>query len=248
MRRKKGLLPVLFLAAIASAWSIAQENVVRKQVEPLNQGILFATPLLSEAEQADYRARIRMATDASEKERIRAAHYELMKARARERGYALPEIRPAAAGETGNSFGPQLITEEERASQRAKSRGVRNQASAETVRQIRRDAIVGATPPGRQEQAAPDSKLEEGAKANLGVAVTASPAPSASVRDPAPSLIVLPGIDGIFGPQLMSEEEKAAYRKRLRGAKSDGERQAIRDERDGQMRLRAREKGKTLPP
>lgn len=250
MRENKWLLMVLILTATATAseCAVAQENVVRGQVEPVNQGILFAKPLLSEAEQADYRARIRSATDASEKERIRAAHYELMKARARERGYALPDNRPAAAGETGNSFGPQLITEEERASQRAKSRGVRNQPSAEAVPPIRRDAVVEATPPGRQEQAAPASKLEEGAKAHQGVAVPTPLAPSVGRGEPAASAIVLPGIDSIFGPQLMSEEEKAAYRARLRSAKSDGERQAIRAERDEQVRLRAREKGKTLPP
>jgi len=59
--------------------------------------------------------------------------------------------------------------------------------------------------------------------------------------------IALPGMDAIFGPELMSEAEKAAFRARLRSAKSDGERQAIRAERDEQMRLRAREKGVTLP-
>lgn len=108
MHRKQWLLPVLCLAATASVGTAAEENVVRRQGAPQSQGVLFVTPLLSEIEQAAYRAAIRAAKDESEKERIRSAHYELMKARAKERGYALPENRPAAAGVAGNAFGPQF--------------------------------------------------------------------------------------------------------------------------------------------
>ena len=84
-------------------------------------------------------------------------------------------------------------------------------------------------------------KSDDGAKA-----LAPSP-PSATPAAPAMGAVVLPGIDTIFGPQLMTEEEKASYRARLRRAKSDEERQAIRAERDQQLRLRAKEKS-VAPP
>lgn len=59
--------------------------------------------------------------------------------------------------------------------------------------------------------------------------------------------VVMPGVEGLFGPELMGEDERAAYRARLRGAKSDGERQTIRAERDREMRARAKALGVKLP-
>ncbi|MHB9102210.1 MAG: hypothetical protein ACYC2E_11915 [Sulfuricella sp.] len=63
MHRKKWLLPAPCLASTASAGTAAEEGVVRRQSAPQSQGVLFATSLLSEIEQADYRSRIRTATD-----------------------------------------------------------------------------------------------------------------------------------------------------------------------------------------
>ena len=240
MHRKQWLLPVLCLAATASVGAAAEENVVRRQSAPQSQGVLFVTPLLSETEQAAYRTSIRAAKDESEKERIRSAHYELMKARAKERGYALPENRPAAAGVAGNAFGPQLTTEEERAAQRARMRSAGSEPSGEATRPARRAPAVEMALPIRQEQAV-EVKSDDGAKA-----LTPS-RPSATPAAPAMGAVVLPGIDTIFGPQLMTEEEKAAYRARLRRAKSDEERQAIRAERDQQLQLRAKEKSMAPP-
>lgn len=249
MHRNKWLLPALWLAVTASAGTAAEQEEVRRQSAPQSQGVLFATPLLSETEQADYRARIRTATDESDRERIRTAHYELMKARAKERGYALPENRPAAAGEAGNSFGPQLITEEERAAQRARMRSAGSAPSGEAIRPARRETAVEMALPVRQEQAIESSRRAGEVKLDAGAdAVTVTPgSPSATPAAPAMGAVVLHGIDTIFGPQLMTEEEKAAFRAKLRRAKSAEERQAIRAERDQQMRLRAKEKGVALP-
>lgn len=247
MHRNSWLWPVLCLAATASPGTFAEENVVRRLSVPNSQGVLFVTPLLSETEQADYRASIRAAKDESGKERIRSSHYELMKARAKERGYALPENRPAAAGEVGNAFGPQLITEEERALQRARMRSIGSKPSGEAIRPARRDLAVEMALPIRQEQTVEGSSRAGGVKFDdRAKALTPKP-PSATPAAPATGAIVLPGLDTIFGPQLMTEEEKAAYRARLRRAKSDEERQAIRAERDKQLSLRAKEKGVTPP-
>jgi hypothetical protein len=247
MQRKKRLLLVLFLAT-TSTGSFAEENPVRKQVEPQSQAVLFVTPLLSEAEQADYRAKIRAASDASERERIRAAHYELMKVRAKERGRALPDSRPAAVGEAGNAFGPELTAEEQRAAQRARSRSAGKRPPDATIRPVGGEpAVDKKTSADLPERAAVGNKPAGEVTLDRGRPAMKPDSPPAKAAEPVFGNIALPGMDAIFGPELMSEAEKAAFRARLRSARSDGERQAIRTERDEQMRARAKEKGVTLP-
>lgn len=248
MRSRKSWLQALFLAVTASACAIAQENVVRRPLDPQTQGKFFATPLLSEAEQAAYRAKIRAAPDALERERIRAAHYELMKARAKERGHALPDLRPAAVGEAGKPFGPELTVEEERAAQRTRLRSAGKPRPAETTRPVSREpAVDKRMPTVLPEQAVVSGKRAGEEPLDRSRTVMTPDSPSVRAAEPVLGGIALPGMDAIFGPELMSEAEKAAFRARLRSAKSDSERQAIRAERDEQLRLRARERGVTLP-
>lgn len=51
----------------------------------------------------------------------------------------------------------------------------------------------------------------------------------------------------IFGSQLMTPEERAAYRAKMRTAKSAEECEKIRKEHHEAMKLRAKERGVTLP-
>ncbi|OIP18803.1 MAG: hypothetical protein AUK53_00800 [Betaproteobacteria bacterium CG2_30_59_46] len=51
----------------------------------------------------------------------------------------------------------------------------------------------------------------------------------------------------VYGSQLMTQEERVAYRARMRGAKTPEEREKIRAEHHEQMRARAKERGVTLP-
>ena len=248
MNKRHRLLIALFLAASTSAGILADENRLPVPVELPGQGILFATPLLSEAEQADYRARIRAAADGSERERIRTAHYELMKSRASERGFSLPERRPSAVGEVGSSFGPQLITEDERAARRARSRSAGSEPAAHAGNAPRTDQAVGAILPGPQRSARANDLRADDAQPHDRVKVVTPIEPPAKSTEPIPGAVVLSGLEAIFGPQLMSEDERAGYRSRLRSAKSDGERQSIRAERDAQLRSSAKQKGITLPP
>ncbi len=53
--------------------------------------------------------------------------------------------------------------------------------------------------------------------------------------------------DQIYGSQLMTPQERSAYRDRLRSAKTMQERQRIRNEHHQRMQERARERGMTLP-
>jgi hypothetical protein len=51
----------------------------------------------------------------------------------------------------------------------------------------------------------------------------------------------------IYGSQLMTQQERSAYRNRMRNAKTAQERELIRKEHHEQMKARAKEKGVTLP-
>jgi len=53
--------------------------------------------------------------------------------------------------------------------------------------------------------------------------------------------------DQIYGSQLMTQEERNAYRNQMRNAKTAQEREQIRKEHHEQMKVRAKEKGVTLP-
>ena len=53
--------------------------------------------------------------------------------------------------------------------------------------------------------------------------------------------------DQVYGSQLMTQEERDAYRNRMRAAKTEQEREQIRKEHHEQMKVRAKEKGVTLP-
>lgn len=54
-------------------------------------------------------------------------------------------------------------------------------------------------------------------------------------------------MDQIYGSQLMSEPERNEYRKQMHAAKTAEERKRIRYEHHKQMKIRAQEKGITLP-
>lgn len=51
----------------------------------------------------------------------------------------------------------------------------------------------------------------------------------------------------VYGSQLMTREERAEYRTKMRSLKTSEEREAFRMEHHKKMQERAREKGKTLP-
>jgi hypothetical protein len=51
----------------------------------------------------------------------------------------------------------------------------------------------------------------------------------------------------IYGSQLMTEQERNEYRQRMRNAKTDQERNNIRNEHHARMVARAKERGVTIP-
>lgn len=53
--------------------------------------------------------------------------------------------------------------------------------------------------------------------------------------------------DRIYGSQLMTREERNQYRKQIRAAKTAEERERVRAEHHERMKVRAKERGVTLP-
>lgn len=51
----------------------------------------------------------------------------------------------------------------------------------------------------------------------------------------------------VYGSQMMTDQERRAYRAKMRNAKTIQEREAIRLEHHKQMQLRAKERGLSLP-
>jgi hypothetical protein len=71
-------------------------------------------------------------------------------------------------------------------------------------------------------------------------------APDAKGKQAAPSPAPTAD-DPVFGWQMMTEQEMAAHRARMRAAKSPEEREKIRQEHHQQMVERAKQRGITLP-
>lgn len=207
--------------ATVSSMAVGEEQTQKHESTPQQVlGPSFGPQLLTEEEQAAYRARIRNAKTPQESEAIRTEHYELMKLRAKEKGVALPEKRPPVGGGMGNSFGPQLMTEEERAAYRARIRSAKTNEASEKIRTEQHAEIEARA---KEKGIIPPETQPTSAGSNRGV------------------------MGAIFGPQLMTEEEQAAYRARLRGAKTQEDRDRIRDEHRRQMQIRAKDKGVALP-
>ncbi len=72
---------------------------------------IYGSQLMARRERIEYRARMRAAKTARERERIRAEHHRQMQERARERGFKLPDTPPPGGagmgpGGGGGGMGP----------------------------------------------------------------------------------------------------------------------------------------------
>ncbi|GAB5605891.1 hypothetical protein [Sideroxyarcus sp. TK5] len=99
----------LFAGALAvSAGPLFAADQVRDQkqdqMKDQDQERIYGSQLMTQKERNAYRAKMRAAKTAEERERIRNEHHEQMKMRAKERGVTLPDMPPAAGG--GMMMGP----------------------------------------------------------------------------------------------------------------------------------------------
>jgi hypothetical protein len=97
-------LPFLFSGfALAADSAQTQEKVVVAK-----QDVIYGSQLMTRQERAEYRARMRAAKTAREREEIRNRHHKEMQERAKARGLSLPDEPPArgAGAGPGGGMGP----------------------------------------------------------------------------------------------------------------------------------------------
>jgi uncharacterized membrane protein len=69
----------------------------------------------------------------------------------------------------------------------------------------------------------------------------------ASAADPVQDKAKVQKQEQVYGSQLMTKQERAEYRAKMRAAKTTEEREKIRSEHHEQMQARAKERGVSLP-
>ncbi len=80
-----------------------KQEQVKKQDE-----VIYGRQFMTQKEMNDYRAKMRAAKTAEERDKLRKEHHEAMKARAKERGVKIPDEPPAkgAGPGPGKGMGP----------------------------------------------------------------------------------------------------------------------------------------------
>jgi len=83
----------------------ADQERTQDQAQTQDQERIYGSQLMTRQERVEYRAKLRAAKTAEERERIRNDHHEQMKERAKARGMALPDQPPAGGGGMGPGGG-----------------------------------------------------------------------------------------------------------------------------------------------
>jgi hypothetical protein len=99
------LAGVLSLSAgfvLAADQERAQDKVQKQEQE---QEQIYGSQLMTQQERDEFRAKMRSAKTAKEREQIRQEHHERMMVRAKERGVNLPSETPAHGGHMGSGGG-----------------------------------------------------------------------------------------------------------------------------------------------
>jgi hypothetical protein len=105
---------VLFILVIVLSLSAgfalaADQGRAQEGVQKQNQEQIYGSQLMTQQERVEYRAKMRNAKTAEEREQIRKKHHERMKKRAAERGVTLndePPARGRGMGPCGGQMGP----------------------------------------------------------------------------------------------------------------------------------------------
>ena len=92
------------LPAMVSVANAADKDQDRLQTQDKDQtqNQIYGSQLMTQQERSEYRAQMRNAKTAQEREQIRKEHHERMKVRAKEKGLTLPDEPPAR----GRGMGP----------------------------------------------------------------------------------------------------------------------------------------------
>ena len=109
MMKHKLMVSVLGAALSLSAGLAlaADTEPAKEKAQTQKQEKIYGSQLMTQQERTEYRARMRTAKTAEEREQIRKEHHEQMKERAKSRGVTLPDDPPARGGGMGpGGMGP----------------------------------------------------------------------------------------------------------------------------------------------
>lgn len=81
------------------------QTQTQDRIQSQTQERIYGSQLMTRQERVEYRARMRAAKTAEEREQIRLEHHKQMQERARERGVTLPDMPPAYGGGMGPGGG-----------------------------------------------------------------------------------------------------------------------------------------------
>ena len=102
----------LIMSALATAlflstgFALAADQAPDQEKTPAKKQVqVYGSQLMTQPERAEYRAKMRAAKTAEEREQIRKEHHESMKERAKERGVTLPDDPPARGSGMGAGGG-----------------------------------------------------------------------------------------------------------------------------------------------
>ena len=83
----------------------ADQGRTQEMAQSQDQERIYGSQFMTRQERVEYRAKLRAAKTAEERERIRNEHHEQMKERAKARGVMLPDEPPAGGGGMGPGGG-----------------------------------------------------------------------------------------------------------------------------------------------
>ncbi|MBZ0160665.1 MAG: hypothetical protein K8G79_11105 [bacterium] len=101
--KRRPIVPVLTAAlALSAGLALAADpEPAKEQAQTQKQEQVYGSQLMTPQERAEYRAKMRAAKTAEEREGIRKEHHKLMQERAKARGVTLPDEPPARGGGMG---------------------------------------------------------------------------------------------------------------------------------------------------
>jgi len=100
----------LIVAVPAQTAEPARLAQAQKPVQPIPEEPIYASHMMTEQERDEHRARLRAATTEQERDQIRRAHHDQMRARAKARGMTLPDEPPLRGQGLRPGPGPGLGT------------------------------------------------------------------------------------------------------------------------------------------
>jgi hypothetical protein len=83
-----------------------EQKQSQTQAQAQAQEQIYGSQLMTQKERTEFSARMRAATTAEEREKLRKEHHERMQVRAKERGVTLPDEPPVMGGGMMGSGGP----------------------------------------------------------------------------------------------------------------------------------------------